>query len=89
MKNEVKILRLPVNTNWYKMIQSGELTFDYREIKPYWIKRLEDKEYDIVEFYHRFDKSLEPMKFKFKNIHKGIFTDYNLKVYIINFEERI
>lgn len=84
-----RILRLPVNTNWYNMIINGELTFDYREIKPYWIKRLENKEYDFVEFYHRFKKEIKPIRFKFKNIHKGVFADYNLKVYIINFEERV
>ena len=47
-----RILRLPVNERWYKFIENGELTYDYREIKPFWQKRLENKEYDIVEFYN-------------------------------------
>lgn len=83
-----RILRLPVNTNWYHLILSGELTHDYREIKPFWIKRLEDKEYDIVEFYHRFNK-LEPIRYKFEWIKKGRLVNYNMDAYIIKFGERI
>jgi len=32
----MRILRLPVNEYWYNLIVSGQLTHDYREIKPYW-----------------------------------------------------
>lgn len=84
-----RILRLPVNEFWYSMIVSGELTFDYREIKPYWTKRLENKEYDIVEFYHRFKKDIIPIRYRFEKITKGTLTDYDMKVYIIHFGERI
>ena len=52
------VLKLPVNEYWYNLIKNGELTHDYREIKPYWVKRLEGKTYDVVEFYHRFKKLL-------------------------------
>lgn len=83
-----RILRLPVNTNWYNLILSGELTHDYREIKPFWIKRLENKEYDIVEFYHRFSK-LTPIRYKFEWIKKGRLVNYNMNAYIIKFGERI
>ena len=44
------VLKLPVNEYWYNLIKEGKLTHDYREIKPYWTKRLEGKTYDIVEF---------------------------------------
>lgn len=83
-----RILRLPVNTNWYNLILSGELTHDYREIKPYWIKRLEDKEYDIVEFYHRFGK-LKPIRYEFEWIKKGRLVNYNMNAYIIKFGKKI
>ena len=33
-------LQLSLKTNWFKMTKSGEKTEDYREITPYWIKRL-------------------------------------------------
>lgn len=36
----LKVLHLPLRANWYNMIESGEKQEEYREIKPYWIKRL-------------------------------------------------
>lgn len=35
-------LFLPLKAKWYDMIESGIKTEEYREIKPYWIKRLVD-----------------------------------------------
>lgn len=35
-----RILHLPLKKKWYEMIESGYKTEEYREIKPYWIKRL-------------------------------------------------
>lgn len=39
-----KILHLPLKSEWYNLIESGTKTEEYREIKPYWIKRLCTKE---------------------------------------------
>lgn len=36
----MKILDLHLKAKWYDMIESGEKTEEYREIKPYWVKRL-------------------------------------------------
>ena len=35
-----KILPLTISKQWFDKIVSGEKTEEYREIKPYWIKRL-------------------------------------------------
>ena len=84
-----RVLKLPCNEGWYYGILYGLITFDYREIKPYWIKRLHDKEYDVVEFYHRFKKNLYSIRYKFLKIEvkhiSGIDKDY----YIIRFGDRI
>lgn len=43
MKEEVinvKILHLVLKKKWYEMQERGEKTEEYREIKPYWCKRL-------------------------------------------------
>lgn len=40
----LKILKLTLNKKWYDMILSGKKKEEYREIKPYWVKRLYDKE---------------------------------------------
>lgn len=37
---EKKVLALIVSNQWFKMIVAGQKTEEYREIKPYWIKRL-------------------------------------------------
>lgn len=37
-----KILYLPVNKVWYDMIFSGEKPEEYRELKPYWVRRFID-----------------------------------------------
>ncbi len=38
----MKILDLPLMFVWYDMIDTGEKPEEYREIKPYWFKRLVD-----------------------------------------------
>lgn len=35
----MKTLDLVLKEKWYRMIESGEKTEEYREIKPYWVKR--------------------------------------------------
>lgn len=37
---EKKVLPLTVSKQWFDMIAAGKKTEEYREIKPYWIKRL-------------------------------------------------
>lgn len=36
----IKILHLPLKAIWYEMQESGIKTCEYREITPYWVKRL-------------------------------------------------
>lgn len=48
---EKKVLTLSVKKLWFDKIVSGEKTEEYREIKPYWIKRLTtncEVVYDVV-----------------------------------------
>lgn len=33
-------LQMSLKTQWFEMTKSGEKTEDYREITPYWVKRL-------------------------------------------------
>lgn len=35
------MLTFPLKKEWYDKIKSGEKTIEYREVKPYWTKRLE------------------------------------------------
>ena len=36
----MKTLDLVLKEKWYRMIESGKKTEEYREIKPYWVSRL-------------------------------------------------
>ena len=36
----MKTLHLPLKKEWYNMIESGIKTEEYREVKPYWEKRM-------------------------------------------------
>ena len=42
-----KTLYLPLKKEWYEMIESGVKTEEYREIKPYWSKRLTGVEHPL------------------------------------------
>jgi hypothetical protein len=49
MRNNNKTLHLSLKKEWYNMIESGIKTEEYREIKPFWCKRL----------IHDYDESME------------------------------
>jgi len=71
-----KILHLTLSKNWFDMILSGEKTDEYREIKPYWIKRLmvgpdEFKEFDIIRFKNGYSKNCPQFDIEFKGIRIG------------------
>lgn len=54
----MKILRLSLKTEWFRMIQSGYKKEEYREIKPFWTKRLA-KGYTHVLFTLGYPKASE------------------------------
>ena len=50
----MRILHLVLKRRWYEMIERGEKTEEYREIKPYWTKRI--GLYDAVKFSYGYTK---------------------------------
>ena len=51
------MLIFPLKKEWYEKIKSGEKTIEYREVKPYWTKRLK-KEFSYLttkEYGNPFD----------------------------------
>jgi hypothetical protein len=52
MPTPKSILRLTLHRRWFDMIASGGKVEEYREIKPYWEKRLHGKwnDYEAVLF---------------------------------------
>lgn len=60
------ILDLVLTHKWYDKIASGEKKIEYREIKPYWTKRLFSREWGSVRF--RKGYTLISMEFKIQGI---------------------
>lgn len=65
---EKKILYLTLKKQWYDLINQGIKKEEYREIKPYWVKRLENNHFDEVFFRHGYAKDAPTMSFIIDNI---------------------
>lgn len=70
----MKILNLTLKKKWFDMILSGEKKEEYREMKPYWQKRLVKegywhsqavKDFDIIRFKNGYGKNAPTMDVKF------------------------
>lgn len=74
MKNKMKTLNLVLKHKWYDMIDRGEKPEEYREIKPYWTKRLTDynnihKWFEDI-YKRKFNVSI-PHRYTHVCFHKG------------------
>lgn len=58
----MKTLDLVLKKKWYDMINSGEKMEEYREAKPYWVKRLTLLPDGILLFSYR--NGYQPIPFK-------------------------
>lgn len=76
---EPKILHLTLKKKWFDMIASGDKKEEYREIKPYWDKRLfgdynDCEEYfvfDVVEFRNGYGKNKPSVTVECEAIIRG------------------
>lgn len=50
------MLVFPLKKEWYEKIRSGEKTVEYREVKPYWTKRLQRAECGAIDFHWDVEK---------------------------------
>lgn len=68
----MKILHLTLKKKWFDLIASGEKTREYRDDKPYWVRRLVDdcgygRHFDIVRFKNGYG-DVPTMDVEFKGI---------------------
>lgn len=68
----MKILHLTLKKKWFDMIIRGDKKEEYREIKPYWDKRLNGKSYEIVRFRNGYAKDAPTMDVEIKGIRKDV-----------------
>jgi hypothetical protein len=62
---------MTLKRKWFNKIAFGVKTTEYREIKPYWIKRLCNPtpiKYDFVFFRNGYNPKSETMKVEFKGL---------------------
>ena len=56
MKHKTTTLTLTINRKWFDLIKAGIKKEEYREIKPYWIKRFIEDVFDAkMVHFRRFD----------------------------------
>lgn len=67
-ENQPRVLHLTLHREWFVEIAEGRKKNEYREIKPYWTKRLEGREYDIIEFRNGYAKSSPVMRVEYKGL---------------------
>lgn len=65
-------LQLTLKKKWFDMIASNEKKEEYREIKPYWEKRLLFKDkFELVVFRNGYGKNAPRLVIECKGITKG------------------
>ena len=61
-----KVLHLNLYHKYFDQILKGEKTIEYRDITPYWSKRLEGRHYDVIKFKNGYRKDAPEMLVEFK-----------------------
>ena len=67
----MRILHLTLKKKWFDLIASGEKREEYREIKPYWNKRL-NKHYDAIKFRNGYSKGAPELIIELKEVLTGL-----------------
>jgi hypothetical protein len=65
-------LQLTLKKKWFDMIASSKKREEYREIKPYWTKRLRNKEYNFIKFKNGYTKDSSIITVELKSISTGL-----------------
>lgn len=70
-----KVLHLTLHRKWFEEILKGTKKIEYREIKPYWTKRLFDDKgkpikYDAIIFKNGYSKNCPIIKVEFLGVRK-------------------
>ena len=64
-----RILHLNLYRKYFDQILKGEKTTEYREVTPYWSKRLEGRHYDVIKFRNGYRKDAPEMVVEYKGMY--------------------
>lgn len=67
----MKILHLTLHKRWFDDIAAEIKKIEYREVKPYWTKRLVGKEYDEIHFRNGYAKDAPFMRVEYVRLEEG------------------
>ena len=68
----MRVLHLTLKRKWFDMILSGEKKEEYREIKPYWHRRLLTKEFDVICFRNGYAKDAPRFTVELVQLFSGL-----------------
>ena len=63
-----KVLHLNLYRKYFDQIFKGEKIIEYRDITPYWSKRLEGRHYDVIKFRNGYRKDAPEMVVEYKGM---------------------
>ena len=58
-------LHLTLHKKWFELIAAGRKTHEFRERKPYWIKRIEGRKYTEIHFRNGYQKNAPFMRVQY------------------------
>ena len=64
-----KVLHLNLYRKYFDQILKKEKTIEYRDITPYWSKRLEGRHYDVIKFRNGYRRDAPEMIVEYKGIY--------------------
>ena len=64
-----KVLHLNLYRKYFDQILKKEKTIEYRDITPYWSKRLEGRHYDVIKFRNGYRKDAPEMVVEYKGMY--------------------
>jgi hypothetical protein len=69
-QNKMKPLFLILQKKWFDQIKSGEKREEYREAKPYWVNRIEGREYSHIIFQNGYASDAPRIEIEYKGYYK-------------------
>ena len=70
MRTASRILHLNLRREFFAQIAAKTKRVEYREQKPYWRKRLEGREYDVIQFRNGYATNAPEMLVEFKGLRR-------------------
>ncbi len=72
-----KTLFLPLKAKWYELIEKGIKKEEYREIKPYWIKRLMIRKFKNSIIEKAYLKNFDKIRFSYGYTKRTMYVKCN------------